>query len=265
MDSKQLWMHVGISLIVAIVVSVVVTVLLTGNAALAPPEYDKLRQRSDLTADSLDSDSPDEPTNGGGGEPGPGDSCTTCTNAEACSADGVCETESLLIEDETGQGQAYACITGDGRIFRSYVKCSTLWSNACEQFELESNEIVTGNALELLIDQGEEITFMEGEQISEDELVAVIGYVVEVDEIINRTGAGSNTYSEDEVILRNAIDSSQTWEAQITGEGLGTIDIGAYTYGLRYVDDRLDLGTEYIVLDYPGSGTGDTIDLSLCF
>lgn len=59
------------------------------------------------------------------------------------------------------------------------------------------------------------------------------GYLVKLKQLSN----GSTGYSNDKVVFENAFDSAETWDASITSEGSGTIQIGGKSYTLNYVYD----------------------------
>jgi hypothetical protein len=82
------------------------------------------------------------------------------------------------------------------------------------------------------------------------------GYLVRLKTLSN---SSSTTASDDSVIFENVLDTSQTWEASITSEGAGTINIGGKTYSVVYWDDRDGDNDEYVQLNYPESSSNDAI------
>jgi len=81
------------------------------------------------------------------------------------------------------------------------------------------------------------------------------GYLVRLKTLTN--SSGSPIYTNDQVRFENVFDTAQTWEATITAEGTGSIDIGGKSYGVTYRDngdDNVD-GDQYVRLNYPDSST----------
>ncbi len=81
------------------------------------------------------------------------------------------------------------------------------------------------------------------------------GYLIKLRTLTNSTG--STTYSTDKVVFENAFDTTQSWEATISSEGAGTIDIGGRTYSVSYFENASDSGNGAgrVQLNYPDSTT----------
>ncbi len=84
------------------------------------------------------------------------------------------------------------------------------------------------------------------------------GYLVKLKTLTN--ASGTPIYTNDDVIFENVFDSSQTWEATISAEGTGTIDIGGKSYAVTYRDNGADNvdGDENVRLDDLGT-TGNAV------
>src|SRR3989344_5130227 len=59
------------------------------------------------------------------------------------------------------------------------------------------------------------------------------GYLVKLRTLTN----GTSDYSNDKVVLENVFDSTDTWTASLTEEGVGTVQIGSKSYTVTYVYD----------------------------
>ncbi len=82
------------------------------------------------------------------------------------------------------------------------------------------------------------------------------GYLVRLRTLSN---SSSTTPADDQVVFENVFDTTQKWEASITTEGSGTIDIGGKSYSVTYWDDRDGDEDEYVQLNYPDSSANDVI------
>lgn len=84
------------------------------------------------------------------------------------------------------------------------------------------------------------------------------GYLVKLKTLTN--SSGTPIYTNDDVVFENVFDTAQTWEATITSEGTGTIDIGGKSYGVTYRDNTVDSvdGDQHVRLNYPDS-TGNAV------
>ncbi|MGV8142875.1 MAG: hypothetical protein ACP5NS_04580 [Candidatus Pacearchaeota archaeon] len=126
-----------------------------------------------------------------------------------------------LNNDSNAGGTAFLGDTGDNRIFVS------------EMAQInESSYTVVGN---------------------EDE-----GYLVKLRTLTN--SSGTPIYTNDKVVFENVFDTAQSWDATITSEGSGTIDIGGRSYGVTYRDNGADNvdGDEHVRLD-DLSTSGNTV------
>jgi hypothetical protein len=87
------------------------------------------------------------------------------------------------------------------------------------------------------------------------------GYLVNLRTLSNLSLSGGSLYAGDNIVFENVFDKSQTWEAIISSEGSGRIDIGGKSYGITYRDDNTGDGRAYVQLNYPDSAGADDIVL----
>lgn len=120
----------------------------------------------------------------------------------------------------------------------------------------------TGNNVNSFLGDSSEnrIFVQERAQINESAYAVVgnedEGYLVKLRTLTNSSSA---TASDDSVIFENVFDSSQTWQATISAEGSGTVDIGGKSYGVTYLDNRAGDGSQAVRLNYPDSSANDMI------
>ncbi len=185
---------------------------------------------------------------------------TSYISANDCSADGVCETQSVKIDDLANGPKSYACIGQDGIISSNSGSCINSEVMGCGGI---SGEVIT-KAMELSA-QGVRPWLI---QFSENEVVFESGYLViptnflEVRTISN----SSSSIPQDDLVVFRDLVTGNTYDASITQEGRGTVSIAGNVYALRYFDDRRgNLDSAYVILDYPQSSLDGKINLELCF
>ncbi|MBS3081406.1 hypothetical protein J4416_00525 [Candidatus Pacearchaeota archaeon] len=83
------------------------------------------------------------------------------------------------------------------------------------------------------------------------------GYLVKLRTLTNSTALTTT----DRIIFENVFDTTESWEATISSEGTGTIDIGGKSYGVTYHENASDSGNGAgrVQLNYPDSSAGQTI------
>lgn len=88
------------------------------------------------------------------------------------------------------------------------------------------------------------------------------GYLVKLSSITNDTTV-STTGSGDGVTFTNVFDTGQSWDATITSEGSGTIDIGGRSYTVNYVYDKVsgEDSAAYVRLQWDQDSTGQDMIL----
>lgn len=86
-------------------------------------------------------------------------------------------------------------------------------------------------------------------------------YLIKLQSLSNISGTAgqASEYNNDIVKFQNVFDTSQTWEADITSEGTGTIDIGGKTFTVSYVDDRSGNNAAYVRLNHPDSSANEIV------
>ena len=116
----------------------------------------------------------------------------------------------------------------------------TNWQDkSLSSLEFVNNESSTSPSIAFLGDSDEWRIYVQEMATINKSSYAVIGneddgYLVKLRTLTNSTGSGSNTYSSDRVVFENVLDTSQSWEATITSEGVGTITIGGKSYDVNY-------------------------------
>ncbi|MDP4039900.1 MAG: hypothetical protein Q8P57_04970 [Candidatus Pacearchaeota archaeon] len=87
------------------------------------------------------------------------------------------------------------------------------------------------------------------------------GLLVKLSQLTN--SSGTPIYTSDKVVFQNAFDTTQTWEAQITSEGTGTITIAGIEYDVTYRYDKSDNvdNDQYVQLDNKAHSTGNAMVL----
>ncbi|MEK6859324.1 MAG: hypothetical protein AABX54_00775 [Nanoarchaeota archaeon] len=100
------------------------------------------------------------------------------------------------------------------------------------------------------------ITVLEKESILKNGYVVVgnqdEGYLLRVSTLTN-----SSAHSNDKIVLTDVFDTSSTYTATITAEGVGTITIGGKVYNVYGNITNVD--SDSIVLDYPDSSAAGSI------
>lgn len=206
-------------------------------------------------------------------------------NANSCNADSVCEATTFYSDnaefsdlDVTGvsdlkgdvflrilsvsttpnlSANGYVCVNAAGLIYRSATPCAS--TGHCRYFDEQTVNAVGLRATHT----GEGVLFKEGERIYKGNAVPLLqGSAVEFDGVTNI----SNGYIDDEAGFSLLTDSSVTYVATITGEGVGNVIIGGVQYGLRYGGSASSSASDrWVTLDYPGNSDNEFYDLSLCF
>lgn len=171
---------------------------------------------------------------------------------------GTFKIEFAGLENDASREEIVIDSSGDDKLALTF----TNWQDkTLTSFEWLNNQSSARATSFLGIDEGDERIFVqEMAQINRTAYTVVgnedTGYLVELYDLYNASGSGSNTYSNDRVKFRNAFDSSQTWEATITAEGTGTVDIGGQTYTVTYIDDRDgDENEDWARLNYPDTAS----------
>ncbi len=115
----------------------------------------------------------------------------------------------------------------------------------------------TTNTMHLAYDDDvKNITVREKESVLKQGYVVVgnqdEGYLLRVSSLTN-----SSAYSNDKVILTDVFDSSSTYTATMTAEGVGTITIGGKVYDIYANVTNTDFDS--VVIDYPDSSAAGSI------
>jgi hypothetical protein len=83
------------------------------------------------------------------------------------------------------------------------------------------------------------------------------GYLVKLRTLTNSTALTTT----DKIVFENVFDTTESWEATISSEGTGTIDIGGKSYGVTYFENASDSGNGAgrVQLNYPDSSAGQIV------
>ncbi len=86
-------------------------------------------------------------------------------------------------------------------------------------------------------------------------------YLIRLQSLSNVSGTvgQASEYNNDIIKFQNMFDTAQTWEADITAEGTGTIDIGGKTFTVSYKDDRAGNNDAFVQLNHPDSSANEII------
>lgn len=103
-------------------------------------------------------------------------------------------------------------------------------------------------------DDGKNITVIEGGAVFKGEYVMVgnedQGYLLKLSTLTN----SSSNYADDKIKFTDAFDSTQVFDATITGEGSATVTIGGKVYSVTYyANDVTTTDTWNVTLNYPDS------------
>ncbi len=136
----------------------------------------------------------------------------------------------------------------------------TNWQNKeLTSWEWVNNE--SGNSQSMLGDPSEwEIEVRENAVINESAYAVVgnqdEGYIVKLSDLHN---SSSTDYTDDRVTFQNVFDTTQSWDAVLSAEGTGTVDIGGRSYSVKYLDNRAGDDTQNVRLGYPDTSSNDML------